>query len=273
MANVSAVQLLQAAKYVLSIGAGGFLLVCQRPMDFPNFLSKGSLFIANGKKCHTLYMLQAKAYGEQLNATEKDFSMELWHRRLGHMSEKGLQALSKREVLPYLIGIHLNPCIDCLAATTVDGFRSGFRSTTRGILLVCQRPTDFRSFVAAMYLMMTLGFLLLYLTLARPHLGSTTAMTAADDSCVPTEQLLKVAKFVLAIATGGFLLVCQSPMDYPSYAMTMYLLMTLGFPSAQPFHVSFTDGTDNDLRWFPMSQQLLFLHALLFPLTPSVIDE
>ena len=31
------------------------------------------------------------------------------------MSEKGLQALSKREVLPDLKGIHLNPCIDCLA--------------------------------------------------------------------------------------------------------------------------------------------------------------
>ena len=61
-------------------------------------LSKGSLVIANGKKCHTLYRLQAKAYGEQLNATEKDFSMELWHRRLGHMSKKGLQALSKIEV-------------------------------------------------------------------------------------------------------------------------------------------------------------------------------
>ncbi|XP_065031809.1 flavonoid 3',5'-hydroxylase 1-like isoform X3 [Musa acuminata AAA Group] len=67
-------------------------------------LSKGSLVIANGKKCHTLYRLQAKAYGEQLNATEKDFSMELGHRRLGHMSEKGLQTLSKREVLPDLRG-------------------------------------------------------------------------------------------------------------------------------------------------------------------------
>ncbi|MCQ7691305.1 hypothetical protein NP199_24620 [Salmonella enterica] len=27
-------------------------------------LSKGSLVITNGKKCHTLYRLQAKAYGE-----------------------------------------------------------------------------------------------------------------------------------------------------------------------------------------------------------------
>ncbi|KAJ8466528.1 hypothetical protein OPV22_029080 [Ensete ventricosum] len=78
-------------------------------------LSKGSLIVANGKKYHTLYRLQPKACGGQLNATEKDSSMELWHRRLGHMSEKGLQELSKREVLPSLRGTRLNPCIDCLA--------------------------------------------------------------------------------------------------------------------------------------------------------------
>ncbi|KAJ8492114.1 hypothetical protein OPV22_013835 [Ensete ventricosum] len=65
-------------------------------------LSKSSLIVANGKKYHTLYRLQAKACGEQLDTTEKDFSIELWHRRLRHMSEKGLQELSKREVLPYL---------------------------------------------------------------------------------------------------------------------------------------------------------------------------
>ncbi|CAL9127088.1 unnamed protein product [Musa textilis] len=87
---------------------------------------------------------------------------------------------------------------------------------------------DFPSFVAAMYLLVTADFLLLYFLLGRQQLGSTTAITA-DGSCVPTEQLLKAAKFVLAIATGGFLLVCQSPMDYPSYAMTMYVLVILGF--------------------------------------------
>ncbi|XP_064971705.1 uncharacterized protein LOC108953400 [Musa acuminata AAA Group] len=97
-----------------------------------------------------------------------------------------------------------------------------------GFLLVCQRPMDFPNFVAAMYVLVTAAFLLLYFSLGRPQLGSTTAITA-DGSCVPTEQLLKAAKFVLAIATGGFLLVCQSPVDYPSYAMTMYLLVILSF--------------------------------------------
>ncbi|CAL9196859.1 unnamed protein product [Musa hybrid cultivar] len=45
MANVPAVQLLQAAKFVLSIAAGGFLLVCQRPMDFPNFVAAMYLLV------------------------------------------------------------------------------------------------------------------------------------------------------------------------------------------------------------------------------------
>ena len=41
--------------------------------------------------------------------------MELWHRQLRHMSEKRLQALSKREVLPDLRSTYMNPYIDCLA--------------------------------------------------------------------------------------------------------------------------------------------------------------
>ncbi|URE14773.1 hypothetical protein MUK42_04433 [Musa troglodytarum] len=217
-------QLLQAAKFVLSIASGGFLLVCQRPMDVPNFVA-------------AMYLLVTAAF----------------------------------LLLCFSLG---RPQLGSTVTTTADGFRvSADRLlktarfvlciATGGILLVCQRPTDFRSFVAAMYLLMTLGFLLLYFSLARPHLGSTTA-TTADNSCVPTEQLLKAAKFVLAIATGGFLLVCQSPMDYPSYAIimlpaalpfpgssptdypiyaiTMYLLMILGFLL---FHVSFTAGMDN----------------------------
>ncbi|CAD5189018.1 unnamed protein product [Musa acuminata subsp. malaccensis] len=261
MANVSAVQLLRAAKFVLSIAAGGFLLVCQWPMDFPNFVAAMYVLVLAA-----ILLLYFSLGRPQLGSTVATTAVGFWSATIPDLVS--LSVTDSDQIPSSSLGFQLTDC-STLPTTTVDGFRS----TTGGILLVCQRPTDFRSFVAAMYLMMTLGFLLLYLTLARPHLGSTTATTAADDSCVPTEQLLKVAKFVLAIATGGFLLVCQSPMDYPSYAMTMYLLMTLGFPSAKPFHVSFTDGTDNDLRWFPMSQQLLFLHALLFPLTPSVIDE
>ncbi|URE20232.1 hypothetical protein MUK42_04433 [Musa troglodytarum] len=135
-------QLLQAAKFVLSIASGGFLLVCQRPMDVPNFVA-------------AMYLLVTAAF----------------------------------LLLCFSLG---RPQLGSTVTTTADGFRvSADRLlktarfvlciATGGILLVCQRPTDFRSFVAAMYLLMTLGFLLLYFSLARPHLGSTTA-TTADNS-------------------------------------------------------------------------------------------
>ncbi|XP_065050041.1 uncharacterized protein LOC135679993 [Musa acuminata AAA Group] len=260
MANVPAVQLLQAAKFVLSIAAGGFLLVCQRPMDYPIFVAAMYLLViaailllyfslgrpqlgstvattADGfrvsadRLLNTAKFVLCIAAGGFLLVCQRPMDFPIF------VAAMYLLVIAAILLLYFSLG---RPQLGSTVATTADGFRvSADRLlntakfvlcfATGGILLVCQRPTDFRSFVAAMYLMMTLGFLLLYLSLARPHLGSTTATTAADDSCVPTEQLLKVAKFVLAISTVGFLLVCQSPMDYPSYAMTMYLLMTLGF--------------------------------------------
>ncbi|CAL9127084.1 unnamed protein product [Musa textilis] len=195
-------QLLQAAKFVLSIASGGFLLVCQRPMDFPNFVAAMYLLVTAAFLL-LYFSLGRPQLGSTVTTTADGF---------------------RSATIPDLVSLSLRVSADRLLKTA----KFVLCIATGGILLVCQRPTDFRSFVAAMYLLMTLGFLLLYFSLARPHLGSTTA-TTADNSCVPTEQLLKAAKFVLAIATGGFLLVCQSPMDYPSYAITMYLLMTLGF--------------------------------------------
>ena len=78
-------------------------------------LIKGSLVAASARKSDTLYKLAAQACSDEVNAAEKDPSMELWHRRLGHMSEKGLQALSRRNALPDFKGMRLNPCVDCLA--------------------------------------------------------------------------------------------------------------------------------------------------------------
>lgn len=78
-------------------------------------LSRGSLVIARGKKCCTLYKTQATLCIGQVNATEADSSLELWHRRLGHMSEKGLQILAKGNYLPSAKGTHLDTCVHCLA--------------------------------------------------------------------------------------------------------------------------------------------------------------
>ena len=45
-----------------------------------------------------------------------DTTLEFWHKRLGHMSEKELQMLVKKQLLPDIIGTPLKPCIDYLTA-------------------------------------------------------------------------------------------------------------------------------------------------------------
>ncbi|PKI46120.1 hypothetical protein CRG98_033515 [Punica granatum] len=50
-------------------------------------LSKGSLIMARGQKTDTLYRLRAKHNSGQINVVE-DYPIELWHRRLGHISKK-----------------------------------------------------------------------------------------------------------------------------------------------------------------------------------------
>lgn len=70
-------------------------------------LSRGSLLVAKGKLCCTLYKTQMKIFGAgrinisgQINAAGGVSSADLWHKRLGHMSEKGLQLLAKQSHIP-----------------------------------------------------------------------------------------------------------------------------------------------------------------------------
>ena len=74
-------------------------------------LSRNSLIVAKGKKMG-LYMSQAKVIKGEVNAIE-DCSTDLWHKRLGHLSEKGLGILDKKNYLP-LKGMNLNTCTHCL---------------------------------------------------------------------------------------------------------------------------------------------------------------
>ncbi|KAL6349370.1 hypothetical protein AAG906_034026 [Vitis piasezkii] len=57
-------------------------------------LTKGSLVVAKGEVCCTLYKTQWKVCNDELHAIKCN-SSELWHKRLGHMSEKGLQVLAR----------------------------------------------------------------------------------------------------------------------------------------------------------------------------------
>ncbi|GKB76256.1 putative RNA-directed DNA polymerase [Tanacetum coccineum] len=49
------------------------------------------------------------------NSSDNDDMTELWHKRLGHMSEKGMSILSKKNVLSGVHDINLKKCSHCLA--------------------------------------------------------------------------------------------------------------------------------------------------------------
>ena len=77
-------------------------------------LTKGFLVVAKGKKQNTLYVMEAKLHKGEINVAQQDVSIELWHRRLGHISEKGLQTLAKKQFFPNLHGMPLKTCDHCL---------------------------------------------------------------------------------------------------------------------------------------------------------------
>ena len=56
--------------------------------------SRESMVIARGKKEGSLYIMQGKICKWEMNVVQ-DTTKELWHKRLGHMSEKGLEFLAR----------------------------------------------------------------------------------------------------------------------------------------------------------------------------------
>ena len=60
-------------------------------------------------------MIKTKLYKQEVNIAETSSNIELWHKRLGHMSDKGLQSLAHKNILPEVKGMTLRPCVDCLA--------------------------------------------------------------------------------------------------------------------------------------------------------------
>ena len=75
---------------------------------------QGSLIVARAQKQNTLYVMHAKLCRDEANIVG-DSNGELWHRRLGHMSERGMHILAEKDFLPEMKGIHLEKCVDCLA--------------------------------------------------------------------------------------------------------------------------------------------------------------
>ncbi|KAM1670675.1 hypothetical protein ACFX2K_044618 [Malus domestica] len=58
------------------------------------------MVVARAQLCCKLYRSNAKVLKGELNAVDES-SLDLWHKRLGHMSEKGLQVLAKKFHIPF----------------------------------------------------------------------------------------------------------------------------------------------------------------------------
>ena len=78
-------------------------------------LTRGSMVVAKGKKCSSLYLMQTRVIDFSINAVDDDSTVELWHNRLSHMSEKGLMILAKKNLLCGMKKGSLKRCAHCLA--------------------------------------------------------------------------------------------------------------------------------------------------------------
>ena len=68
--------------------------------------------MAKGEKISKLYWTKALVARDSVNAMDMEAS--LWHRRLSHISEKGLNCLAKKDMLPGLKNADLEKCSHCM---------------------------------------------------------------------------------------------------------------------------------------------------------------
>ena len=75
-------------------------------MTFGRFC-KGNLIVVGARKTNTLYVLHARLCRNEANVAT-DTTGELWHKRLCHMSEKGMQKLAADDLIPEVKNVHLD---------------------------------------------------------------------------------------------------------------------------------------------------------------------
>ncbi|RDX68445.1 hypothetical protein CR513_52569, partial [Mucuna pruriens] len=76
-------------------------------------LTKGNLVVDRGEKIPKLYWTKALVAKDSVNAMDMEAS--LWHRRLSHISEKRLNCLTKKDILPGLKNAKLEKYSHCMA--------------------------------------------------------------------------------------------------------------------------------------------------------------
>ncbi|GAA0171470.1 transmembrane signal receptor [Lithospermum erythrorhizon] len=75
-------------------------------------LNKNGRIMATGERQGTLYKAKFDCIQGEVKSVES--SIDLWHSRLGHMSEKGLNILSRHNAIPKFEETHIKNCTHCL---------------------------------------------------------------------------------------------------------------------------------------------------------------
>jgi hypothetical protein len=71
--------------------------------------------VARGKKSCNLYVFQASISVNFVNKIKSVNACDLWHKRLSHISEKGLDFLRKKNLLSGLKDGKMDVCENCMA--------------------------------------------------------------------------------------------------------------------------------------------------------------
>ena len=82
-------------------------------------VTKGVRVLACGKKTGTLYM--SSSLRDTIAVVEASTDTSLWHRRLGHMSEKWMKMLLSKGKLPELKSVDFDMCESCILGKQKKG--------------------------------------------------------------------------------------------------------------------------------------------------------
>ena len=140
--NLISVQVLDDVGYDNHFGSGKWKL------------TKGNLVVAKGEKISKLYWMKDLVARDSVNVMDMEAS--LWHRRLSHINEKGLNCLAKKDMLSGLKNADLEKCSHCTVGKQTRVSFKKHHSSRKSELLklihldVCG-PLKVKSFSVALY--------------------------------------------------------------------------------------------------------------------------
>ena len=108
-------------------------------------VTKEARVLARGKKTGTLYMTSSTR--ETIAVAEASNDTSLWHRILGHMSQKGMKMLLSKGKLPKLKSIDFDMCESCILGKQkkVSFLKTGtlyMTSSPRDTIVVAEASND-----------------------------------------------------------------------------------------------------------------------------------